>query len=65
MTERTQAQIHRDALADTHNAYSAFHGWRLTCLWCDYYTVGQTKAKALSRMQEHYNRVLPEGADLR
>ena len=58
-------QRHRDALADTNEAYSAFHGWVLKCLWCPYEAQGRTKAEALQRMQGHYDAVLPEGADLR
>lgn len=59
------AQRHRDALADTGDAYTSFHGWVLDCSWCDYEAVGKTKAEALRHMQQHYHLVLPEGADIR
>lgn len=59
------AQRHRDALADTGDAYTSFHGWVLQCSWCEYEAVGKTKVEALRHMQRHYNLVLPEGADIR
>lgn len=59
------AQEHREALADTHDAYTAFQGWVLSCLWCDFKARGRTKADALALMQGHYDRVLPEGANIR
>ena len=49
-----RAQIHRDAVADTHEAYTAFHGWVLKCAWCDHETRGRTKDDAVVLMQEHY-----------
>lgn len=58
------AQAHRDALADTGNAYRQFHGWVLECLWCEFEAVGKTKAEALRGMQRHYDAVLPEGAQI-
>jgi len=48
------AQIHHDAVADTHEAYIAFHGWVLKCAWCDHETRGRTKDDAVALMQEHY-----------
>lgn len=59
------AQVHRDALADTHEAYTAYEGWVLTCLWCDFTARGKTKRAALAHMQDHYDRLLGEGCDLR
>jgi len=58
------AQKHRDALADTGDAYHAFHGWVLDCSWCDFESVGKTKAEALRGMQRHYDALLPEGATI-
>lgn len=60
-----ESQRHRDALADTHDAYTQFQGWVLTCLWCDFVARGATKTAALVLMQAHYDRVLPEGAEIR
>ena len=60
--QEAQAAKHRDALADTHHAYTQFHGYELRCLWCDFVTREPTKAKALANMQDHYDRVIPEGA---
>ncbi len=60
-----QTAKHRDALAETGEAYSVFRGWVLTCLWCEFEAVGKTKAEALRGMQRHYTAVLPEGATIR
>ena len=49
------AEIHRDAVNETHEAYYQFHGWVLTCAWCDHKVLGRTKGLALTRMQLHYN----------
>lgn len=59
------AQRHRDAPADTGDAYTAFRGWVLSCLWCDFECRSDTKTSALKKMQDHYDRVIPEGADIR
>lgn len=66
MSEQTAelAQVHRDALADTGDAYHAFHGWVLNCLWCEFESVGKTKAEAVRGMQRHYDALLPEGATI-
>ena len=62
----TDEQRHRDALADTREAYTQFHGWVLNCSWCDEFeAVGKTKTEALRGMQRHYDSVLPEGAHIR
>jgi hypothetical protein len=34
-------------------------------MWCRFMTVGRTKAEALAAMQAHYDRVIPEGAEIR
>ena len=47
---------HQDSVADTGEAYTAFHGWVLTCLWCDCIARGATKREALANLQEHYDR---------
>lgn len=56
---------HREALADTGDAYTQFHGWVLQCLWCDFEAVGKSKAEARRSMQRHYNDLLPEGCEIR
>lgn len=62
--QEAAASRHRDALADTSDAYTQFHGWELRCCWCDFVTRESTKAAALAAMQDHYDRVIPEGAGL-
>lgn len=52
--ERTQKQIHQDALADTHEAYTQFQGWTLSCLWCPYEAKWGTKKGALELINTHY-----------
>lgn len=47
---------HRDAVAETGEAYTAFHGWILTCIWCDCEARGDTKRDALDRLRVHYDR---------
>ena len=56
-----EAQIHRDAVAETHEAYTQFHGWLLTCAWCGHTVLGRTKGLALTGMQRHY---APFGLDV-
>lgn len=49
---------HVDALADTADAYTQFHGWVLTCSWCDFECRGKTKAAAIALMQHHYDDLI-------
>ena len=44
-----------DAVMDSGEAYTQFHGWTLSCLWCEHRTQGKTKREALAKMQLHYN----------
>ena len=50
---------HQDALNETGEAYTSFHGWTLKCLWCPVQTTGKTKGEALSEMRFHYDMVAP------
>jgi len=52
---KRQGEIHRDAVNETHEAYTQYHGWVLSCTWCDYKVRGKTKTLALEWMQEHYS----------
>lgn len=53
----TGGAAHADALADTHEAYYQYHGWVLTCCWCEYRTFGDTKREALDEMRKHYRDI--------
>ena len=51
---KEQGEIHRDAVNETREAYYQYHGWILSCAWCDHKSRGKTKTLALMGMQEHY-----------
>lgn len=50
---RTQAQIHYDAACDVDGIYTSFHGWVLSCLFCDFECQGATKTEALVKLNAH------------
>lgn len=57
-TKDADRQRHEDSLADTGDAYSAFQGWILECLWCDFQAVTTTKAQGVEKIREHYRTTL-------
>jgi hypothetical protein len=58
-------QVHEDALADTGDAYTQFHGWLLTCCWCRTQVTAKTKAEALDGMRDHYREVCGREVEIR
>lgn len=50
---------HQEALNETGEAYSQFHGWELACLWCPVKVRAKTKREALTLLREHYDQVAP------
>jgi hypothetical protein len=65
VAEDEDKQRHEDALADTGDAYSAFQGWTLECLWCDFTVVTTTKAVGVEKIREHYRTTLGREVEIR
>jgi hypothetical protein len=60
---RIAAEEHADSVQETGEAYTEFHGWVLTCSWCDTGQVrAATKTAAVALMQEHYDKVCGDSA---
>jgi len=57
VTEEEDRDHHADSVVDTGEAYTQFHGWVLSCLWCEYKAYGRTKREALKKLYEnHYEK---------
>jgi len=57
----TEGWHHLNMMSDGRVAYSQFHGWRLTCAWCEYSAEADTKTAALALMQAHYDQICGRG----
>lgn len=51
------AQWHTDAVADTGNGYTEFHGYVLDCLWCNYKCRARLQRDARQMMEAHFDRL--------
>ena len=51
----TDAQWHCDAVADTGDGYTEFHGYVLDCLWCDYRCQARLQRDARRMVKAHFD----------